>query len=142
MATLWCSLKVHPEFVARWEAIARAFVRESASDVGKLRYEYYRAAEPNKYYILLAFEDTDSFYEHQGAEYHEHYFREAGEFITDLTFEWLDPLPGGGSGLPLTSGAPISASASERARAAVADYPIEIHPWWDGPRRRDAGEAE
>ena len=68
MPTLLVRMQVKAGMAARYEEILRALVADTeANEPGCLRYEYWRGAEPNAYYCLLSFENTQAFYLHQSS---------------------------------------------------------------------------
>ena len=137
MPTLLVRMQVKAGKAARYEEILRELVKDTrANEPGCLRYEYWRGAEPNAYYCLLSFTDTQSFYLHQSSEYHETYLPELFEMFDGFSIEYVDPVEGGGAELPLTQDVPLAPGVSDRMKEAVTKYPIAVQAWWSALRGR------
>lgn len=137
MPTLLVRMQVKPGKDRRYEEILRELVKDTqANEPGCLRYEYWRGAEPNAYYCLLSFTDTQAFYVHQSSEYHEQYLPELFEMFDGFSIEYVDPVERGGSGLPLTQDVPLAPDVSGRMKEAAAKYPIAVQAWWAALRGR------
>jgi quinol monooxygenase YgiN len=137
MPTLLVRMQVKTGKAARYEEILRELVKDTqAHEPGCLRYEYWRGAEPDSYYCLLSFTDTQAFYVHQSSEYHEQYLPELFEMFDGFSIEYVDPVDRGGAGLPLTQDVALPPDAPPRMQEAVAKYPIAVQAWWAALRGR------
>jgi quinol monooxygenase YgiN len=133
MPTLLVHMKIKTEHVVRFEEILRDLVVETARhEKDCLRYEYWRGSEVGQYYCLLSFPHSTAFYEHQASPYHEKYAPEWGPMFESFRIEYVDPLSGGGSGLPRASAEPLPAGAPDALLEAQKKYPIDLQPWWTG----------
>lgn len=133
MPTLLVHMQIKPEHIVRFEEILRDLVLETERhEKDCLRYEYWRGTEVGQYYCLLAFPSSVAFYEHQASPYHDKYAPEFGPMFASFRIEYVDPLSGGGSGLPRASAEPLSAGAEARLRDAEQKYPIDLQAWWTG----------
>ncbi len=131
MTTILAHLTIRPGMEARFEEIGRDMVKQTTSnEEGCIRYEYWRGAEPGKYYVLLAFRDAVSFYEHQASDWHEGYTPALRECFEDIRLEVLDPVPAA-SPLPPTAAQEVPDDASEAVKRHGGTYRISRQPWWD-----------
>ena len=131
MTTLLAHIRIKPGKEAKWEAIMRDMVAQTAaSETGVRRYEYWKAQEPNAYYCLLSFDDKWAFYAHQMSEHHEGH--DFGDVLAGIELEYLDPVKGAGGGLPTTLDPALPDDASEAMRTAQARFPLAIPAWWSG----------
>ena len=91
MPTLLCHITLNPGRERQFEAAMKEMYRRThADEPGCIRYEYYRAAEPGKYYCLLSFSSRLAFLIHQTSEYHEGF--DFAAMIASLVMEWIDPV--------------------------------------------------
>lgn len=128
MATLLCHIEINPGKEQAFEAVMKEMYRRThAEEPDCVRYEYFRAAESNKYYSLLSFTDRQAFLEHQVSDYHEGF--DFASMIKSLEMEWIDPVADASPLIPTESG-DLAASASEAIKAAAETYVINVQPWW------------
>jgi len=128
MATLLCHITIIPGKEQEFEAVIREMYRRThAEEPGCIRYEYYRAAKPGKYYCLLSFIDRLAFLEHQVSEYHEGF--DFAALIAALDMEWVDPV---GQGAPLgpTEAGTLPGDVDDAISAAAETYPVLVQDWW------------
>ena len=136
MATVLAHVKIRAGKAQRFEEIQSDLVRHThASEPKMLRYEFWRGAEPDRYYVLLAFENNLGFYEHQASDYHERYTDELYEIFENMRLEWIDPVADGGSGLPPTEDPPLPEGMPATILGHREGYPIELQDWWRLMRR-------
>ena len=126
MATLLCHITINTGKEDEFEAVMREMYRCTHEEPGCIRYEYFRAAQPNKYYCLLSFSSRLAFLEHQISDHHEG--PDFASMISELDMEWLDPVDGA-SPLRLTVDALPEALEAELREAAEA-YPMTVQSWW------------
>ncbi len=132
MATLLCHIEIHPGKEIEFEAVMKEMYRQThANEPNCVRYEYYRAAQANKYYSLLSFTDGLSFLEHQISDYHEGY--DFAAMIKSLEMEWIDPVQNA-SPLIATHSASLPANANELINQAAQTYMIKVQDWWQQHR--------
>ena len=93
-------IHVHITVVAGRERAFEAAARELAAatlerEPGIRRYEYTRLSEPSTYQAVLAFDDYDSFIEHQASQHH-HVIAggDMRDMIASIRLERVDPVPG------------------------------------------------
>jgi quinol monooxygenase YgiN len=128
MATLLCHIEINPGKEDEFEAVMKEMYRRThAEEPNCVRYEYYRAAQPGKYYSLLSFTDSVSFWEHQISDYHEGY--DFAAMIKSLEMEWIDPVKDASPMISTTSTKPPK-EASDLIRSAAETYKIEVQSWW------------
>ncbi|MFS0737486.1 antibiotic biosynthesis monooxygenase family protein [Sphingomonas sp. 1P06PA] len=138
MPTLLTHIEVKPDAIARWEEILQLMVQHTHGDEpDMLRYEYWRGEERGKYYALLAYPTAAAFYAHQGSDYHDEFLDDFTDMFAAMRMEWVDPVTGGGSGLPPTENDPLPADTPQKIRDQLAIYPILVADWWHGVRKRD-----
>lgn len=134
MASILAHIQIHPGKEAVFEDITRRLhAATHALEPACLRYEYWRAAEPGKYYCFLCFTDYPAFMVHQVSDHHEDDAATLREVIADIQLEWVDPVMPG-AGFPLTRDTPIAADADALTKDYAAMFPIEIQQWWQGLR--------
>ena len=135
MPTILAHIKTKPGKSSRFETILRELVQHTrSSEPNCLRYEYWRGATPDRYYALLSFVDSRAFYEHQASEYHERYVPELLDMFEEFSLEYVDPVENGGSDLPLTANAPLTAGDSPALKEQAVKYPISTQAWWSALR--------
>ena len=72
MPTLFCHIKIREGKETEFEAVMKSMYRSTLQkEPNCVRYEYFRAAQPGKYYSLLSFTDRFAFLQHQVSDYHE-----------------------------------------------------------------------
>ena len=130
MATILAHIVVRPGTEERFEAIARE-LHESTHrhETDVLRYEYWRGAQPRRYYTLLSFTDEHGFLDHQVSEHHEDAGRQLGDVIESIDLEWVDPVDGAAD-LPRTVALAVPEDASERWLAYHARQGVAEADWW------------
>jgi quinol monooxygenase YgiN len=130
MATLLAHIHVKQGREAEFEAIAAELYGDThANEAGCLRYEYWRGAEPGFYYALLAFEDFNTFLQHQKSDHHESASPRIAEVCSDVRLEWIDPVPAS-SPLPSTVMQELPASADEKTQRYHRIFGATVQPWW------------
>ena len=132
MATLLCHITINAGREQEFETVMREMYRRThAEEPNCLRYEYFRAAEENKYYCLLSFSDRHAFLQHQVSDYHEGH--DFAAMIASLDMEWIDPV-GGASPLGPTESDPLPDDADDRIKAAADTYVLAVQSWWQRHR--------
>lgn len=135
MPTLLTHIHVHETEIGRWEEVLRLMVAHThQSEPDRLRYEYWRGAEPGRYYALLSYPTAHAFYAHQASSYHDAFLDDFARMFSEMRLEWVDPVESGGSGLPSTRDDPLPADTPEKIRDQLALYPILIPDWWGDAR--------
>ncbi|ARN73220.1 putative quinol monooxygenase [Oceanicoccus sagamiensis] len=128
MATLWCHIEINEGKEQDFEAVMKEMYRRThAEEPNCVRYEYFRAAKPNKYYCLLSFTDTVAFWEHQASDYHEGF--DFAAMIKSLEMEWVDPVEDGSPLIPTVS-TDLPKGASDPVKGASELYTVVIQNWW------------
>lgn len=129
MATLLCHIEINPGKEREFEAVMKEMYRRThAEEPNCIRYEYYRAAQPNKYYSLLSFTNNQAFLEHQVSDYHEGY--DFASMIKSLDMEWVDPVTDASPLIPTETGN-LPEDANELIKTAAAAYIIQVQSWWE-----------
>jgi quinol monooxygenase YgiN len=124
-------MRVHSDKTTRFEEILQDMVAQTKSrEPDCLRYEYFRGAEPNTYYCMLAFTSKIAFYHHQNSSYHDGYLEEFGACFAELRLEYIDPVAAGGSAFDPTTSPALPADADGPLREAQSRYPIAVQGWW------------
>jgi quinol monooxygenase YgiN len=130
MATFIAHIKIKPGSEAAFEVMAKAMYDATHSNETHVRrYEYWRAAEERRYYVLEAFDDYVGFLEHQSSDHHETLTAGFRDMIEDFAIEWIDPVQGA-SPLPSTNHQPAPAGSSELMQAYEERMPAELAAWW------------
>lgn len=129
MVAILAHIRIKPERLKEFERIER----ELAADTHRLEpdcliYECFRGAEPNSYYVLLAFRNEEAFFFHQVSEWHEKHAPALYECFADVRLEYIDPAAG--RGLPLTDRQADYEPQSDVARKYRAEFPLEVAEWW------------
>ncbi|HEX7781625.1 MAG TPA: antibiotic biosynthesis monooxygenase [Sphingobium sp.] len=138
MPTLLTHIGVHDAEIARWEEVLRLMTAHTnRSEPDRLRYEYWRGAERGRYYALLSYPTSQAFYAHQASSYHDAFLDDFARMFSDMRLEWIDPVQGGGSGLPPTTDDPLPATTPGKIRDQLALYPILIADWWEEARAHE-----
>ncbi|MFT4519734.1 MAG: quinol monooxygenase YgiN [Halioglobus sp.] len=128
MATLLCHIEINPGKETEFEEVMKEMYRRThAEEPNCVRYEYYRAAEPGKYYSLLSFTDSVAFWEHQISDYHEGH--DFAAMIKSLDMEWVDPVADAAPLIP-TKSTDAPDTASDLIQSAAQTYPITEQAWW------------
>lgn len=132
MATLLCHIEINPGKEPEFEAVMKEMYRRThAEEPNCVRYEYFRGAQPGKYYSLLSFTDSVSFWEHQISDYHEGF--DFASMIKSLDMEWLDPVTDASPLIPTESTSPPEGS-SDLIQTAAETYVIAVQSWWKNYR--------
>lgn len=135
MATILAHITVAPGKEREFEDLAARLVKATHDNETRvIRYEYWRGAEPNTYYGLLAFQDYNAFLEHQTSDHHETDAKKMTGIFTDFKLEWLDPITDA-SPLPSTNMQPLIDGASELWKAYHDRMPAQVAAWWLGMRK-------
>lgn len=130
MASILAHITVVEGAEQRFERIAAELFRTTHdTEQGVRRYEYWRGARPRHYYSLLAFDDFQTFIQHQTSDHHEHASPELREVIESIRLEWLDPVPGA-SDLPPTAMQDAPPDASELQALYTQRFAAQIASWW------------
>ncbi|MDR2857401.1 MAG: antibiotic biosynthesis monooxygenase, partial [Novosphingobium sp.] len=104
MTTILAHVRIKPDRLAQFEDIERDLARAThANEPDCLRYECWRAAEANSYYVLLGFRTAAGFYNHQISPWHEAHLEGLFECFDSFRLEFVDPVNGAGSNLPSTT---------------------------------------
>lgn len=128
MATLLCHIEINPGKEPEFERVMKEMYRRThAEEPNCVRYEYFRAAQPGKYYSLLSFTDSVAFWEHQISDYHEGF--DFASMIKSLDMEWVDPVADA-SPLITTKSTELPEAAEDLVKTAAQTYPVSEQPWW------------
>jgi quinol monooxygenase YgiN len=128
MATLLCHIEINPGKELEFEAVMKEmYARTHAEEPNCVRYEYFRGAQPNKYYCFLSFTERLSFLEHQVSDYHEGF--DFAAIINSLEMEWIDPVADASPLIPTESGE-LPDTASDAINTAAEIYAINVQSWW------------
>jgi quinol monooxygenase YgiN len=139
MATILAHITVHEGREAEFEALARDLHASSHADEDHLRaYGYWRAAEPRRYYTLLAFDDYLGFLAHQTSRHHEAAGPPLRDCIESMTLEWVDPIDGASTLAP-SDPQDLPADASPLMTKYAAMIPVHVADWWK--ERREGSPA-
>ena len=129
MTTLLAHVQIKPGKEAKWEAIMDDMIKQTfATEEGVLRYEYWKAQEPNLYYCLLSFANKWAFYAHQMSPHHEGH--DFADVLAGIKLEYVDPVKDAGGGLPQTNDPALPADASDDMKTAEERFPLDIPAWW------------
>jgi len=130
MSTSLAHITIVPGGEARFEELTRQlFTATHATEPGCLRYEYWRAQEPGRYYTLLSFDDFEAFLAHQTSDHHEEATSELRTLIESIRVEWLDPVQGA-SDLPPSLAADAPADADETTARYARMFAVDVADWW------------
>lgn len=130
MATILAHITVNPGKEKEFEEVlGRLWKSTHDLETHVLRYEYWRGAEPNRYYGLLSFDDYNGFLEHQTSEHHETDAKYLTGLFSDFRLEWIDPV-GNASDLPATDMQPLKEGASELWQTYHSRMPAQVAAWW------------
>jgi quinol monooxygenase YgiN len=130
MATMLAHIVVNSGRAAEFEAVAAELWRGThANEPGVLRYEYWRAAQPDHYYALGCFADHEAFIAHQVSDHHTAAGTAFKGIIASVDVEWVDAVPHA-NGLPPTNSSPEPLGAGELERHYRQRYPATAQPWW------------
>jgi quinol monooxygenase YgiN len=128
LATLLVHLKVREGQEQEFETMAKDLYRATHElEPGCRRYEYFRGAEPRRYYCLLSFDDFVAFIEHQASDHHEAPDYEA--ILEDVRIEWVDPVQGAAPLVP-TASQEMPASASDLMKTYSETFAAQTQEWW------------
>lgn len=134
MATILAHIAVHEGREREFEDVARALHRDThAREAGVRHYEYWRGAEPGRYYCLLAFDDFHAFLAHQTSAHHEAASPALGALIREMRLEWVDPVAGA-SRLPPTQMQPLPAGADALTARYHRAFAARVQHWWEALR--------
>lgn len=132
MATLLCHIEINPGKESEFEAVMKEMYRRThGEEPNCVRYEYFRGAQPGKYYSLLSFTDSVAFWEHQISDYHEGF--DFASMIKSLDMEWLDPVADASPLIPTESTNPPEGS-SDLIKTAAETYAVAVQSWWKNYR--------
>lgn len=132
MATLLCHIEINPGKEPEFEAVMKEMYRRThAEEPNCVRYEYFRGAQPGKYYSLLSFTNSVAFWEHQVSDYHEGF--DFAAMIKSLDMEWLDPVA---DACPLiaTESTNLPEGSSDLLKTAAETYVVAVQSWWKNYR--------
>ncbi len=129
MATILAHIQIHPGRAPDFEALVRDLHRATSREPGKRHYEYWRAASPDLYYCLLAFDDFHAFLTHQTSDHHEAASPRLGELIAKMRLEWVDPVQGA-SDLPPTRMQDLPTDADALTRRYHELFAPKLQDWW------------
>lgn len=133
MATLLCHIEINTGKEQEFESVMKEMYRRTHAEEPRcVRYEYFRAAETNKYYCLLSFTDRLSFLQHQVSDYHEGY--DFASMIRSLDMEWVDPVSGASPLIPTESNG-LPDDVADEIRAAAEVYVVDVQSWWQNYRK-------
>ena len=136
MATILAHITIREGKEAEFEALAVTLHAASHADEEGLRaYGYWRAAEPRKYYTLLAFNDYLGFMTHQTSDHHEEAGPHLRDCIESIDLEWVDPVVGA-SKLAPSNPQDIPADASPLVTRYSTMFPAKVADWWLALRAR------
>jgi len=136
MATVLVHMKVKPGCEARFEELARHMYEVShAKERDVRRYEYWRGAEPGRYYALESFDETSGFVAHQTSDHHDDAAPELRSLFEEIRLEWVDPLAGA-SPLTPTDAQRVPEGATEHQAAVYRSVAADIQEWWSPLRER------
>lgn len=136
MASLFVHIRCKPGKAARFEEIVADMIAATrANEPDCLRYEYWRATEPDTYYVVMAFTSVNAFYAHQASPYHTGYMAEFAACFDSIRLEWTDPLGAAHGRFPATVDAPVPAGADPAIAAERARLPLAEASWWAARRR-------
>lgn len=131
MTTILAHLQLREGMSPEFEKIAREMVMQTVgNEPDCLRYEYWRGAKPDRYYVLLSFRSSTAFYEHQASEWHESNASALQNCWETISLEFLDPVQGA-SPLPPTRAELVPASALDAVKAHAQNLPFERQTWWN-----------
>jgi hypothetical protein len=130
MATILAHIVIREGKEAEFEAlVSDVYTASHATEKALRAYEYWRAAEPRKYYTLLSFDDYLGFMEHQVSEHHETPGPLLRDCIETISLEWVDPLPRA-SKLPASNPQDVPADASKAVTSYAKRFPVQVADWW------------
>jgi quinol monooxygenase YgiN len=128
MATLLVHLKAREGQEENFERSSRQLYEATHRlEKGCRRYEFWRGAEPRRYYCLLSFDDFVAFIEHQTSEHHEE--PDYDTMLEEVHIEWVDPVQGASDLVP-TESRPMPEGASELMKTYSGQFAAEIQDWW------------
>ncbi len=131
MVTIVAHVGIKADRLHQFEEIERDLAKFThAREPDCLRYECWRSATENKYYVLLAFRDAAAFYNHQISDYHEKHVPGLYECFDTIQLEFVDPVRDAGSGLPPTRSTPLPADSPALALQYEKEMPVVTQSWW------------
>ncbi len=130
MATFLAHVQVRPGAAAEFEAVSAELChRTHADERGVARYEYWRGAAQDSYYVLASFDGYDGFIRHQVSDHHTAATGSLRRLIAAIRLEWIDPVDGANS-LPPTNGSAAPADAGDLELDYRRRQPADVQPWW------------
>jgi quinol monooxygenase YgiN len=130
MATMIAHITIHEGREAEFEAVTRQLFAASHRDEPRLlAYGFWRAAEPRRYYSILAFEDYVAFMEHQISPHHEEPGPTLRDCIQSINVEFCDPVQGSSTLRP-SNPQELPADASPLMREYARRFPVNVPDWW------------
>jgi len=134
MASILAHIQIKSGSEALFEAITRRLYKATHEQEPEcLRYEYWRAETPGRYYCFLCFTDYAAFMRHQVSDHHEVEAETLREIIEDIRLEWLDPVEPA-AGFPLTEEAAEPDDADELTKSYAEMFPVLLAGWWGAVR--------
>ena len=131
MVAILVHVTIKPDRTAQFEAIERDLAAAThANEPDCLRYECWRAAAPNSYYVLLAFRNAAGFYTHQISDWHERRLTGLYACFDDFKLEFIDPVQGASGAFPPTLDEPPPGQMSAREAEYRQMMPVVIQQWW------------
>jgi quinol monooxygenase YgiN len=135
MSTLLAKAKLKEGYEDFFEEIAQTVFKSThENESGVVRYEYFRGTDERTYYVLLSFNDFDSFMRHQVADYHHNV--DFMDCFEDFRLEWLDPISGASPLAPSQTTGNIDEDRGELWNEYVNKHSEEAPTWWT--LRRDS----
>lgn len=130
MATILAHIQVKPGREPQFEAIARRLYEAThLTETGVRRYEFWRAAEPGRYYCPLSFDDFRAFIAHQASDHHERESPEIRQCLESIHLEWVDPVAGA-SDLVATGHQAAADDADELTARYTEVFAAKVAEWW------------
>jgi quinol monooxygenase YgiN len=132
LATFLAHIQIHPGREAEFERLATEIWAATHRDEPMMRrYEYWRGAEPGRYYTLGSFDGYLGFIAHQVSEHHVEPTAALRDVIASIHLEWIDPVGGASDpNLTPTDNAALPDDASDLARRYAQRQPAEPQAWW------------
>ena len=128
MITLMTRQKVNPGRVDDYIAIQQKLWKLTHdNEPNMVRYEHFRAEEPNVFISLLSFNSYKDFLDHQVVDYH-HEVDWDGVF-EDISLQWVEPLQGANTLEPTDLSLPDD--LDEARKFYVSMMKTERPEWWD-----------
>ncbi len=129
MTALLAEVTVKPGMETHWEGIARTvWGATHENEPGCLRYEYWRGSKPRHYFVLLIFEDFDSFMVHQVADYHHN--AGFGDCFESFSLQHIDPVTNACGFEPSETASEPNPKKGEIWNNYVANHSEPTPEWW------------